>query len=165
MNKYGPEWNHAYGGGIPYWLPSKKVLGKSFPDLYSEWKFSVEQRYEAQAQQIRQKGLTEYTLLSEENRNCAFGHYSPDGSKMVYSCFSLENGSSVFIADPNGEDEHEEIEVFGRNFGWRTDEAFAYSAMRTVNRFNLYSDVYLHSIKGGTTPLTRGQRARDPSSV
>ena len=27
-------------------------------------------------------------------------------------------------------------------------KAFAYSAMRTVNRFNLYSDVYLHKVKG-----------------
>ena len=52
---------------------------------------------------------------------------------------------------------------FGRNFGWRADgKAFAYSAMRTVNRFNLYSDVYLHNVGGSTTMLTRGKRARDP---
>ena len=54
------------------------------------------------------------------------------------------------------------LSVFERNFGWRADgKAFAYSAMRTVNRFNLYNDVYLHSIQGSTTTLTRGKRARD----
>ena len=158
------EWNHTYGGGIPYWLPSKKVLGKRFPEFYTEWKASMEERYAKQVSDIEAIGVTEYTLLSDEGRNCAFAHYAPDGSKMVYSCFSLENGSSVYIADPDGNEEHVEIAgVFGRNFGWRADgNAFAYSAMRTVNRFNLYSDVYLHNVSGSTTMLTRGKRARDP---
>ena len=121
----------------------------------------MEERYAKQVSEIEALGVTEYTLLSDEGRNCAFAHYAPDGSKMVYSCFSLENGSSVYIADPDGNEEHVEIAgVFGRNFGWRADgKAFAYSAMRTVNRFNLYSDVYLHNVGGSTTTLTRGKRA------
>lgn len=163
-NQVWTEWNHTYGGGIPYWLPAKKVLGKRFPEFYTEWKSSMEERYANQISEIEAIGITEYTLLSDEGRNCAFAHYAPDGSKMVYSCFSLENGSSVYIADPDGNEEHVEIAgVFGRNFGWRADgQAFAYSAMRTVNRFNLYSDVYLHNVSGSTTTLTRGKRARDP---
>ena len=64
------EWNHTYGGGIPYWLPSKQVFGQRFPELYQDWKSSLEDRYAKQVQAITKQGLSEYTLLSEEGRNC-----------------------------------------------------------------------------------------------
>lgn len=158
------RWNHNYGKGIPYWLPSRKTFGKTLPVFYEEWKASVEQRYTEQKAQIEAIGITPYTLLTTTDRNCAFGHYSPDGSKIVYSCFSLETGGAVYLSDPEGKEEHLEIPgVFGRNFAWRTDStAFAYSAMRTVNRFNLYSDIYLHPVSASTQMLTTGKRVRDP---
>ena len=158
------EWNHNYGGGIPYWLPARSTFGASFPTLYDGWKASVFDRYQQQQAAIEALGVSEYTLITSLDRNCAFAHIAPDDSKLVYSCFSLEEGSAVYLSDLEGQEEHVEISgVFGRNFAWRSDgTAFAYSAMRTVNRFNLYSDVYLHTVKGGTTMLTSAKRARDP---
>lgn len=158
------EWNHNYGGGIPYLLPSKKTFGVRLPVLYDDWKASAEQRYAKQKADIESAGLTPYTLLTGASRNCAGATFSPDGSKIVYSCYSLKDGSSVYISAPNGADEYEAIRgTFGRYFGWRADsKAFAYSALRTVNRFNLYSDVYLHTIGSSTNMLTGGKRSRDP---
>jgi hypothetical protein len=53
---------------------------------------------------------------------------------------------------------------FATDFTWRADSrAFAYSGRRVVNRFNLYSDVNLHTVGGGTVALTSGDRARNPA--
>lgn len=158
------EWNHNYGGGIPYLLPSKKTFGERLPPLYEDWKASLEDKYAKQKAEIEAVGLTPYTMLTGEDRNCAGATFSPDGSKIVYSCYTLTEGSSVYITGADGSDEYMAIRgTFGRYFGWRADsDAFAYSALRTVNRFNLYSDVYLHTIGSSTKMLTGGKRARDP---
>ena len=158
------EWNHNYGGGIPYLLPSQKTFGESLPSLYDDWKISMEARYAKQQAEIEAIGLTPYTLLTGEDRNCIGATFSPDGGKLVYSCYTLTEGASVYLSAADGSDEHLEIKgTFGRYFGWRADSnAFAYSAQRTVNRFNLYSDVYLHTVNSSTKMLTGGKRARDP---
>ena len=84
------EWNHTYGG-IP--IGSSKVFGQRFQTLsrLKPPEIDSKQTSHHQTRSFRSH------LLSEEGRNCAYEH-SPDGSKMVYSCFTLERGSSVYIA-------------------------------------------------------------------
>ena len=36
--KVWTKWLHAYGGGIPYWLPSKRVFGERLVPLYKDWR-------------------------------------------------------------------------------------------------------------------------------
>ena len=78
-----------------WWRHSLLAAGKESPrqtppEFYTEWKASMEDRYAKQIPEIEAIGVTEYTLLSDEGRNCAFAHYAPDGSKMNYPVFTGE---------------------------------------------------------------------------
>lgn len=166
---YGEEvwthWNHEYGEGIPYLLPSKRVFGQNLHPLYLEWKESFFDRYNEQITEIREEGESVFDIISPKEQNCMGASLSPDGRKLIFACSDLYKGANIYISDPDGN--HAEIEVanaFARDFTWRSDsQAYAYSAIRSVNRFNLYSDVYLRNLGGGGNVLTKAKRARDPN--
>ena len=162
--KVWTDWNHQYGGGIPYLLPDKKALGKPLHILYEEWKQKVHTHYEEVQHKIEQMGQTEFTILTSTKQNCMGGRLSPDGTKLVYACNDPETGGSIYLANEDGsEAKIEKRRAFSKYFSWRKDsQAYAYSGSRIVNRFNLFSDVYLRTLSKGTQMLTRGKRARDP---
>ncbi|MEC7985146.1 MAG: hypothetical protein VX278_08275 [Myxococcota bacterium] len=159
------DWNHLYGGGIPYLLPEKAALGDSLPNLYEAWKEHTTKRYTDLRDELERYGLTEFTPLSPTDQNCMGARISPNGEKMIYSCNAMENGSAIYLANADGSDPRVEKKLsFSKYFSWRKDsKAIAYSSSRTVNRFNLYYDVYLKELGGRTQMLTRGKRARDPA--
>lgn len=160
------DWTHTYGAGIPYLLPSKRVFGKTFTQLYREWRASFIARYQIEAGQIAAEGLTPFTLLSDGEDGCAGPAWSPDGLKIVWSCTDDHDGSAIWIAGPDGANPKIELEDrFAGRATWRADsKAFAFSAMHTVGRFNTYEDVYLHVLGSkGVDDLTVAKRARDPA--
>lgn len=159
------DWNHTYGGGIPYLLPSRMVFGDTLLSLYEDWKAGLTAQYEAQRDAIAAEGLTPFEVLSDRDDYCAAPTYSPDGRKLVWSCSDPRSGANVFVARGDGSDPQVELKgQFATDFTWRSDsEAFAYSSRRVVNRFNLYSDVNLHVLGGKTTAMTSGDRARNPT--
>ncbi|MFT4975697.1 MAG: Tol biopolymer transport system component, partial [Myxococcota bacterium] len=159
------DWNHTYGGGIPYLLPGQRVFGERLVPLYEDWKADLTAQYQQQRDEITAAGLTPFELLSDGEDYCAAPTYSPDGQRLVWSCSDPHTGANIFLA--RGDGAAPEIELAGRfatDFTWRSDsKAFAYSGRRVVNRFNLYSDVNLYTIGGPTVALTSGDRARDPT--
>ena len=159
------DWAHVYGGWVPYWLPTHRVFGRRLVPLYREWEAALEARYQAQAARLEARGLTPFRVLSDGEDQCAGPTFSPDGQRIVWSCYDQKDGSGIYLA--NGAGEEAEVETrqrYATEFGWRGDsKAYAYAALHTVNRFNLYYDVYLHKIDGGDESLTRGARARDPT--
>jgi hypothetical protein len=159
------DWNHTYGGSIPYLLPARKVFGERLVPLYNDWKAHLIEKYAAQKAAIEAEGLTPFTLLSDGEDYCGGATFSPDGERLVWSCSDPATGPNIFLA--RGDGSRPEIEVEGAyadDFSWRADSAaFAYSSRRVVNRFNLYTDVYLHSLSGRTEALTSGDRARNPT--
>ena len=56
--KVWTKWLHAYGGGIPYWLPSKRVFGERLVPLYKDWRTYTQAKYREQAEAIRAQGET-----------------------------------------------------------------------------------------------------------
>jgi hypothetical protein len=165
------DWNHVYGGWIPYWLPSHRVFGKSFVRLYREWRAELVTRYARQRAAVEAQGLTTFELLTDDEDQCAAPSFSPDGHHLVWSCSDPRKGSAIWsmalepgqsVAD--GEPEIEIEKFFASHVAWRPDSrAFAYSTSHIVSRFNLYNDVYLFTLGGdGTKALTTGKRARDP---
>ena len=155
---------HRYAGGIPYWMPSKTVFGRRFYPLYRDWRAELTARYSRQAEQISAEGLTPFRLLSDGVDQCAAPTFSPDGSRLVWSCSDPQTGSAIWLADGAGEGGEVELANFyATDFTWRQDgKAFAYSSLHTVNRFNLYSDLYFHTVGGSTQALTGGKRVRSP---
>ena len=57
------HWNHEYGEGIPYLLPSKRVFGKRLHPLYLEWKESFFDRYNKQIADIEEEGTSVFEII------------------------------------------------------------------------------------------------------
>ncbi|MEL6344022.1 MAG: hypothetical protein AAFV53_12960 [Myxococcota bacterium] len=159
------DWNHVYGGWIPFLLPSKMVFGERLVPLYYDWRDELTAQVEAQRDAVLAQGATDFTVLSDGDDFCAAPTFSPDGKKLVWSCSDRRTGSAIYLARADGSDAKMELDnQFASDFSWRADSnAFAFSSRRVVNRFNVYSDVVLHTLGGGTVAMTSGDRARDPT--
>ncbi|MEZ4321359.1 MAG: BamA/TamA family outer membrane protein [Myxococcota bacterium] len=159
------KWVHTYGSWVPFWLPTKRVFGRSLVSLYFDWRDALEDRYEAQLAPVRELGVTETRRLSDEDASCGAPAFSPDGDWLVWSCYDLHTGSAIWRSDGQGYAPQKLLQDRGaKNFTWRSDsQAFVYAASHTVNRFNTWSDIYLFELGNErTTALTNGARARDP---
>lgn len=159
------KWTHRYGSGVPWLLPSQAVFHKSLQALYRDWTDARAADFQAQIAQVEAEGLREGVLLSDPAASCAAPSFSPDGQKLVWSCSDQRLGSTIVLADGEGLNAKVELDDLGaRAFTWRADsQAFVYAAMHVVNRFNTWSDVYLHELgDDGAVALTVGKRARDP---
>ena len=104
--------------------------------------------------------------ISPDEASCISPSYAPSGEQLVWSCVDLKSGSAIWTADATGTNARVLVQDRGaKNFTWRADsKAFVYAGSHIVNRFNTWSDIYLHHIENDkTTSLTNGARARDPS--
>ncbi|MEQ1567246.1 MAG: hypothetical protein ABMA64_16515 [Myxococcota bacterium] len=158
------DWVHTYGGWVPFWLPTKRVFGQSLHSLYQGWKAESYARYEAQAAAIRAEGETIGRIVSDPSASCVAPAYSPDGDKLVWSCYDLQTGSAIWMSDGDGYAPELLLQNNGASyFTWRSDsQAFVFAALHLVNQFNTWSDIYLYPLGGTPTALTSGARARDP---
>ena len=158
---------HIYGGWIPYWLPTKRAFGQRLVPMYKDWKAHLEQRYGDQQKQVEAAGITKTQRVSDGIATCMGPTWSPTGEQLVFSCAHPVDGSSIQLWSPeDDEGPREEMKgAFAKDFTWRADgKAFFYSGTHTVDRFNLYDDVYFHTVgKPRSSLLTRGKRARHPS--
>jgi hypothetical protein len=156
---------HTYGGSVPWFLPAKAVFGERFVPLYWDWKAHMGARYAMQQARVEAIGLTDFELLSDGEDWCAAPTYSPDGTQLVWACSDMRTGSGIFIAD--GEGANVELlldQRFADDFAWRNDgEAFAFSSLHIVDRFNSWYDAYLWQGGESVTALSNGERARNPA--
>ncbi len=159
------RWTHGYGSSIPFILPGRRLLGAPLPALYRDWQAELRERYAAELAVVEGEGVREGRLISEGVASCAAPAFSPNGEKLLWSCADRRTGSAIWIADGRGEEAEVLLQDRGAgNITWRADSAaFAYSGSHIVNRFNVWSDVYLHTL-GQKQPvaLTQGKRAKDP---
>ena len=156
---------HTYGAGLPYIYPTRHVFGARFPQLYSEWRADFIDRYNAQLEAIAAEGVREGALVSDGEGSCIAPAFSPDGTKLVWSCSDRATGSSLWLADGEGKEAKKLLQDRGAsNFTWRADsESIVYGGAHVVNRFNTWNDIYLLHLDSNTpTALTSGKRARDP---
>ena len=159
------RWIHHYGGSFPYILPGKAIFGESLTRLYRRWRADRLEKYAAQAESIREEGLREGRVVSDPRANCIAPSFAPDGDKLVWSCVDLRRGAAIWMSDGEGYGAEILLQDRGaKNFTWRNDSrAFVFAATHTVNRFNTWSDIYLHTLgSSGVSALTGGARARDP---
>ncbi|MCB9758645.1 MAG: PD40 domain-containing protein [Alphaproteobacteria bacterium] len=161
------RWNHSYGGWVlPYLLPARQVFGASFHQLYEDWKAALEVEYAVVREAVIAQGLTTPQIITDLDGSCEGPSFSPKGDKLVFSCTDRRTGPAILLADGQGGDAEVELErSSAARFAWRPDgEAFAYAASHVVNDFNLYEDVYFHTLgTDSATRLTSGKRARDPA--
>lgn len=159
------RWVHGYGSSIPFILPGRRLLGRPLPALYADWRAEMEAEVAAQLEPVVAEGLIEGRVVSDGVASCLAPAFSPDGARLLWSCADRRTGSAIWLADGAGEAPEKLLQDRGAsNITWRADsQAFVYSGTHIVNRFNVWSDVYLHELgKDTPTALTQGKRAKDP---
>ncbi len=159
------RWTHRYGSSIPWLLPGRKVFGEGLPWMYQDWRAARAAEFADEIARVEAEGLREGELVSDEDASCLAPSFAPDGTKIVWSCSDLREGAAILLADGDAANAEVILDNLGaRNFTWRSDsEAFVYAATHVVNRFNTWSDVFLHTLGDeGVVSLTTGKRARDP---
>jgi hypothetical protein len=160
------EWIHTYGRWwVPFWLPSRRVFGESFRSMYKDWRASVQARYAAVEAGVVADGLTVGTLLSDGEAACAGPRFSPDGQRMVWSCYDRGRGPAIYLAGPRGEDPERIYRLAApRNFAWRPDSrAFIFASSHAYDVWYSFDDLYQYDLESEKVEmLTERARARDP---
>lgn len=160
------RWIHRYGSSLPYLLPGRSALGERLQPLYSAWASDLQARAEAEVAAAALDGpITTEEPISPPSATCIAPSFSPDGERLLWSCMDIQLGNQIWWSKADGSEAGVLIQDRGaRSFTWRSDsKAFVYAGLHVVNRFNTWSDIYLHKIgEKGVTPLTQGARARDP---
>ncbi len=161
------DWVHVYGGWLPYWLPARRVFGKSFKKLYREWRADMEQRYQVQKDRVLSAGPSESDLVSDGEAVCTQPTFSPDGHALLYTCYDRATGPAIWLADGQGRNSEKILEEYSsvKGLSWRGDgRAFAFAVPHIVDYYNYFYDIRLHDLDSEETEtITSGARARDPA--
>jgi hypothetical protein len=71
---------------IPYRVNSnaREIYGESFSALWLEWQAYAREYYGRQLEDIRQRGLTEYSAISDRGESSLTPRFSADGKSVYY---------------------------------------------------------------------------------
>lgn len=169
-DNHGPEvwtrWVHTYGSSVPYLLPGRFVLGGPLESLHRTWKAELSRQAYATVRQLEEEGpISRARLITDPKKSCFAPTFSPDGETLIWSCSDPQLGSQLWTSDGAGFAPELLVQDRGaRTFAWRADsKAVAYAGSHIVNRFNVWSDLYLLDLQTKrVSTLTSGARARDP---
>ncbi len=158
--------------GLPFLVEStgRRVLRRSYSDLWFEWEVSLRERYRKQEEQIRSRGITAATPLTKKGYYTIYPAYSPDGKRIVYSVANGDEFPGVYLMNADGTDDRKIVDnVFplsgaGSGVSWSPDGSRLYYAKLEVQRnTDNYDDIYYYDLKKEKqVRVTKGARARDP---
>ena len=148
-------------------MPAKSVYGKSFSDLWSQWKRYSFKRYSAQVESIKTRGLTEFRRLTDDGFDKTGLAVSHDGKYLAYIDRSSHGWPSLILLDP-ASGRRKVIDrgnVIGSMDFSRDGRFLAYGKMEYAGLGEkLYGDLYLYDLQNKKIKrLTKAVRARDPA--
>lgn len=141
--------------------------GKSFHDLWEEWRQSLEAKYQGQKGVVEQAGLKEGDPKVEGLRreSIKLPTYSPDGHSLAYIVESVDHPMRLVLRDEESGKERVLIkkrEISQLSFS-PDGKQLVFSAMAPKGRYRSYWDLFSIDLDTGKVKqLTRGKRARDP---
>ena len=161
--------SHAYGGTpIPYAInrTAKKVLGRTFAELYQDFKLHLQRRYELQRAAVTRRGLTPFTRITSYGESCGSPRYSRDGSELVFIDSDGRSISAIKVLDVATNKVKERYKVWGSAGVDLTPDGqqLVYGQSATWRTFYSYHDLFVRDRRSGAErQLTFGLRARDPA--
>lgn len=144
---------------IPYLINknARDLFGKSFAELWEEWKAGLEAKYTAEAKEIEARGLTDYKRLSEENDVCSYPAFSPDGKSLFYIKSSPRTGTHLVKTEIASGKTKKLCRVFtptGLTIG--ADGAAYLSDMASYRNYSFFNEAYIYN--GSRRRLTKRLR-------
>lgn len=168
--RYGPEVQQgvleATAGA---WLPpplffgrvARKATGRSFTELYAEWREELEGRYGALADSLAAAGITRTKSVGKGGYNTLHPRVGPDG-RVAYASADGRNAAANRILDPTTG----EVRTLSRRndigpVSWFPDGALLTAQLEFDGPDRIYSDLYRVDERGERR-LTRRARLTEP---
>jgi Tol biopolymer transport system component len=162
-----PELARVHSGRvIPFLdeLTFSKVTGAGAHARWLEWRDASRDRFQGEAQRIRERGLTESRPLTQQGYRQSSPRLSPDGQWVAYTSRSLTRFPAIRLVRSDGSGDRKLVDRNGGStLSWTPDGGRLVYDEREVHRtFAVYSDLKLVDVTSGRVKrLTRGLRARD----
>lgn len=141
--------------------------GRTFPQLWEEWKQELTTRYGKVKEEVAKAGLKEGDayLPPEDGGSALLPTVSPDKKKLAYVSTSIHHRSELRLRDL--ETGKERVLLKGRDIqqmSFSPDGGrLAVSYVTSYKRYNQYSEIFEIDLKANKSKqLTKGMRARDP---
>lgn len=175
--KYGrdklAEISTVYSGrGLPFLVDStgRRVLQRSYSDLWFEWEAGLRERYRRQEHEILSKGVTTSEPLTKKGYYTMYPAYSPDGKRIAYVVLNADEFPGIYVMNADGSNDRKLVDnafsttSSGASLAWSPDSGgIYYSKIDLQRNTDLYNDIYFYDLKTDREiRITRGLRARDP---
>jgi Tol biopolymer transport system component len=160
------------GRWFPFLVEStaERTLGLDYRPLWTEWKWSLKERYEKVSRALMAQGVTPSDALTRKGFVVTGPEFSPDGKRLAFSVVEGDEYPSIYVAAADGGGQRKLVEnVFpssasGSGLAWSPDGGrLFYTKIEVERNTNAYDDLYAFDVKSGReSRITRGLRARDP---
>lgn len=151
---------------------TRNVYGKTFYELWNEWRQDLIDEYRKERASIESQGLSapqEIVLKTERDKQYGIPTVSPNGRYLVYQVTSPHSKPSIWMLDlTTGEKQLIKKGHSATQFGFSRDGTkLVYSRIARYKHFNRFFDVWMYDFteekpKKRLKRLTVGERARDP---
>ncbi len=154
---------------VPYFINGnlKNLTHLRWKDLWKRFVERTEDRMQAQISAVKSEGETHHQPVTNAKYSALGGIYSPDGQWLAWNETNLHlPHSGLFYQNlKTGEIKRADDKSLGVSLSFSPDSRWLlYSAQRTSNSYNLFSELCAFDLQTGKTfLLTSGQRAKDPS--
>jgi hypothetical protein len=144
----------------------KRVTGRTWVDLYPEFKKSLKDRYTAQRDGVYRRGLTPTRVLTGPHEYLARPVWTPDGREVLYTANDGYSRPAIRRMEVATANWHNELRTDGAGGPSITRDGLtlAFHAVQPWHTFYVYNDLYKYDrVTHTTTRLTYGLRASNPS--
>jgi len=153
--RYGPDAaarivRNTANAAIPTWMwfdgVGQSTFGMTFREAYDDWREELDTRYAALAARLRAEGVTATQVLTSHHGEALFPRWSPDGTRIAYAAGERKRPPRTRVIDAVS---RRELWSRRRNFmapsSWLPDHTLLTSDLDYVDRFRVYSDVWVMS--------------------
>ena len=144
----------------------KRVTGKTWVELYPDFKRSLELRYTAQRAALAQRGVTPTTILTGPREQVSRPVFTPDGREIVYTDSDSYTRQAIRRMDLATMRWRNEVKTDGAGGPSLSGDGrtLVFHAMQPVRSVYYWNDVYQYDRPTKTTTrLTHGLRASNPA--
>ncbi|HTE54264.1 MAG TPA: DPP IV N-terminal domain-containing protein [Kofleriaceae bacterium] len=162
--------SHDYGSSaIPYGLNRsiERVTGRSFVDLYGEWRAYREARYGLEAEAVERRGRREGRRLTFTGENNLNPHYTADGRAIVWQRgdgYSLGQFRTMPVGDNAGRSSTYVVLERTGQFDMLGDGSMVVEQTASYRTSYEFQELFRWDrASGAMTMLTHGMRVSDPA--
>jgi Tol biopolymer transport system component len=163
-----PRMGRQHAGQFPPWLDgrtARRVTGTGLQAHWTAWADQAGEDFAREAEERREAGLTPAVPVTARGIRQVSPRFSPDGTHVAYTSFTLERFPEIRVARPDGsEDRRLALRNGGSGLAWTPDgKALVFAELQVHETFSVFADLSLVDVASGNRRrLTRGARAYDP---